>query len=87
MPRYLVTTAVDVDDIDPTRCGEECRHAYPGPCCVLYQSGTIGTPEDKGTKPVRCPACVEATNRVVEQAAGGVKLAREIAKLGGPDAT
>ena len=62
MPRYHVTTGIDVDDADPTRCGDACRHMDLAECRLFGGAPLIGTPEDDGAKLVRCPECHRATD-------------------------
>ena len=61
MPRYHVTTAIDVDDADTTRCGDECRH-HELLECRLFGGSLLGTPEHAGAKLVRCAECHRATD-------------------------
>lgn len=66
----IVLTTRDILDRDHSRCGKDCPHLdHRMVYCDLYHDSCIGTPEDRGPEPVRCPSCVAAA--VIDEVALG----------------
>jgi hypothetical protein len=60
MARHIISATIDIDNEDPTRCAYSCPHLELLECRLFSGAPLIGTLDDPGPKPVRCPACLAA---------------------------